>query len=48
LVIAVIGLVFVLVGLGLGVVEGHPLGGMVGLLLGVGMIGVALILKDDA
>jgi hypothetical protein len=40
-------LVFVLVGLYLGAVEGHPLGGMVGLLLGIGLGGMAFIFKDD-
>jgi hypothetical protein len=47
LLIVVLGLVFILVGLGIGIIEGHPLGGMVGLLLGIGLFGVAFIFKDD-
>ena len=47
LVTMALGLVFVLVGLFLGVIDGLALGGMVGLFLGIGTIGVALVLKDD-
>jgi hypothetical protein len=47
LLIVVIGLAFIGVGIALGVLDGHPLGGMIGLLLGIGVIVVALILKDD-
>jgi hypothetical protein len=47
LVTAVIGLALVVVGLGLGVIDGLVLGGMVGLVVGTGLIGLALISKDD-
>jgi hypothetical protein len=47
LLVAVLGLVAVGVGVVLGVGYGHPMGGMVGLILGTGVIGVALIMKDD-
>jgi hypothetical protein len=43
----VLGLAFEGVGIVLGVLDGHPLGGMIGLLLGIGAIAVAFILKDD-
>jgi hypothetical protein len=47
LIIALLGLVSVGIGLALGVGYSHPLGGMVGLILGIGAIAVALIFKDD-
>jgi hypothetical protein len=41
-------LVLILVGLALGVLEGHVLGSMVGLIVGIGTIAVAFMFKDEA
>jgi hypothetical protein len=47
LVIAVLGLVVALVGVTLGVLDGDTLGGMVGMVVGIGMIVVAFMFKDE-
>jgi len=46
LVVAILGLALIVVGLVLGIVQGHPLGGMVGLIVGMGAIAVAYIFND--
>jgi hypothetical protein len=47
LVTVVIGLVMVLVGLLLGVLDGLAMGGMVGLLVGIGLIVIGFLFKDE-
>ena len=44
--VAILGLALVVVGLVLGVVQGHPLGAMVGLIVGMGALAVAYIFND--
>jgi len=46
LLVAILGLALIVVGLVLGVVQGHPLGGMVGLIVGIGAVAVAYIFND--
>ena len=46
LLVAILGLALVVVGLVLGVAQGHPLGAMVGLIVGMGAIAVAYIFND--
>ena len=43
----VVGLVLAFAGVALGVLNHQPLGGMVGLLVGIAMVVVAFLLKDD-
>jgi len=44
----ILGLAFVVLGLALGAVQGHPLGGMVGLSVGIATIVIgAYIINDD-
>lgn len=47
LVTVLIGLVGIAVGLWLGAVQGFAMGGMVGLVIGVQLIVIALIFKED-
>ncbi len=44
--VAILGLALIVVGLVLGVVQGHALGGMVGLIVGIGAVAVAYIFND--
>ena len=46
LLVAILGLALVVVGLVLGIAQGHPLGAMVGLIVGMGAIAVAYIFND--
>jgi hypothetical protein len=46
LLVAILGLALMVVGLVLGVAQGHPLGGMVGIIVGMGAIAVAYIFND--
>jgi hypothetical protein len=45
--VEVLGLAFVVVGLGLGVIQGHPLGGMVGLTVGVATVVLGAYMLSD-
>ncbi len=47
LIVVLAGLVIVAVGIGLGVLQGHALGAMVGMIVGIGTVVVALIFKND-
>jgi len=44
--VAILGLALIVVGLVLGVAQGHPLGAMVGLIVGMGTLAVAYIFND--
>jgi hypothetical protein len=46
LLVAILGLALIAVGLVLGVVQGHALGAMVGLIVGMGALAVAFIFND--
>jgi len=46
LLVAILGLALIVVGLVLGAVQGHALGAMVGLRVGMGALAVAFIFND--
>jgi len=47
LLVTFVGLVLIAVGLVLGAIDGMPMGGMIGLLLGIALIVLAFLLKED-